>query len=132
MRWPPLILSKQKRSTPFQKKILISNFKKMGLSTQVSSSKKSSISKWGEKDSQFGVSKRKYFEISFRFISTQNCFVLIFFRFVIQAIFSLINRERLDSSRMTNMLYTRAALNTPSNHLPSPREFSMEDDGTDE
>ena len=29
---------------------------------------------------------------------------------------------------MTNMLNTRAALNTPSGHLPSSHEFSEEDD----
>ena len=43
------------------------------------------------------------------------------------------NRERLDSSCVMNILYTRAALNTPSGHLPSPREFSKDDDDdTDE
>ena len=33
---------------------------------------------------------------------------------------------------MTNMLYTRAALNTPRGHLPSLDEFLMEDDDINE
>ena len=81
------------------------------------------------------------------FVSTQNCFVLVSFRINIRSedfrfaskskqsrfVTRLKpNREWLDSSRVTNILYTRAALNTPSGHLPSLHEFSKEFDGTDE
>ena len=41
------------------------------------------------------------------------------------------NRERLDHSHVTNMLYTQAALNTLSGHLPSSYEFSKEGDDTE-
>ena len=34
------------------------------------------------------------------------------------------NRKKLNSSRVTNMLYTRAELNTQSGHLPLSHEFS--------
>ena len=42
------------------------------------------------------------------------------------------NHESLDSSRETNILYTKTALNTPSGHLPSSHEFSKKDDDADE
>ena len=41
------------------------------------------------------------------------------------------NRERLDSSRVTSVLYTRAALNTPNSHISSSHEFLKEDDHTE-
>ena len=75
--------------------------------------------------------------ISFRFISTQNCNFLQFeilskskqFLFVMR---SKPNRERLGSFNVTNIRYTRAALNIPSGNLPSSQEFLMEDDNSDE
>ena len=42
------------------------------------------------------------------------------------------NRERLDPSPLTNMLYTQAAFNIPSGYLPSSHEFLKEDDDADE
>ena len=42
------------------------------------------------------------------------------------------NRERLDSSRGTNMLYAQAALIIRSSLLPSLHEFSKKDDDTGE
>ena len=45
------------------------------------------------------------------------------FRFVMC---SKLNRERLDLFRVMNMLYTQAALNTPSGHLLLSKKFSNE------
>ena len=81
------------------------------------------------------IKKIEVFEIfSFRFHAKLLCFGFVqlrinflseAFRFVMR---SKPNRERLDSSRVRSMLYKRAALNTPSGHLPSSHQFSKKDD----
>ena len=82
-----------------------------------------------------GVFKTKIFQnfVSFRinFLGEEFYSVLKSkqFRFVMR---SKQNRERLDSSHVTNMLYARATLNTPSGHLPLSYEFLKEDEDTDE
>ena len=83
--------------------------------------------------------KTKVFRNLFRFVSIQKRFVLfrinflceefyfvlksMQFRFVVR---SKLNRERLDSSHVTNQLYMRAPLRTPSSHLPSAHQFSKD------
>ena len=42
------------------------------------------------------------------------------------------NRERLGSSRVMDMLYTRAALSTSNVHMLSSHKFLEEDDDIDE
>ena len=84
---------------------------------------------------------------NFVFASMQNCFVLVSFRFELTSsvtnfaskskqfrfvMRSKLNDERLDLSRVTRMLYTRVAANTPSGYLSSSHEFSKEDDDTDD
>ena len=74
--------------------------------------------------------------ILFRFDAKLLCFGFVSFRnpsnFVsLCARKSKPNRERLDLFRVTKILDARAALNLPSGHLPSSRDFLKEDDDTD-
>ena len=72
-----------------------------------------------------------FVSLRINFLNEEFCFVLKSkqFCFVMR---SKPNREMLDSFRVTNMLYTRATLNSPSDHLPWSHDFSKEDDVTGE
>ena len=83
-------------------------------------------------------SKQKYFEIPLCFDAKLLCFGFVLFqinflgeefRFVSKykqfgfIMCSKPYRDKLDSSLGTSMVYTQAAFNTPSGHLPSSHDF---------
>ena len=71
--------------------------------------------------------------ISFQinFLSEEFGFVLKFKQLPL-VMRSKSNHETFDSSLVTNMLHTRAALNLPSGHLPASHQYLKEDNDTDE